>query len=424
MATKIWRGDAPSIAQVTDWVFGGTWEATDVVTITAGTKTVSVVAGSTTITTVVDTVFAALNALDADDYPEFAEVTWSRSSNSLRATADTAGVAFGFTVATTETGGGAADAQTIDGLATSPGTNSTANSGPNDWSVAANWSGNAVPVNSDDVIIQDSNVDIFYGLDQNGVTLTSLMIAADFTGKVGLPTIHAGTSTTGQYYEYRETRLKISSGVVRIGDGNGTGAPLIKLALGSNAAAVTVFKTGNAADTDYGALQLTNTNAGSTLAIFGGAVDVAMQPGDTSTIPSIVASGGVVRLGTGVTLTTVEANGQSQVEVRSAATTLKTQDGGRIQKLAAGTGAAVLVYGGPVEWKGGGTVTALTVGAGKTFDASGCLVAFTITDSTAYDQATINDAGGKATFTNATSCPDGAQSVRFVSKKGATVKVA
>ena len=74
------------------------------------------VAGSTTITTIIDTLVTAWNALSSTAYPEFAEITASRSSSSLVLTMDStnAGRPFTCTVSTTETGGGAADSQTID----------------------------------------------------------------------------------------------------------------------------------------------------------------------------------------------------------------------------------------------------------------------------------------------------------------------
>src|SRR4051794_15444652 len=123
MGTVRWRGDAPAVAQVTAWVFGGTWETDDVVKVTINGKTVSVTTGSTVIATLLDTVVTALNA---STIQEIAEITWSRSSSSLVGTCDTAGVPFTCTVSTTEAGGGAADAQTIDGAASSAGTDSTA----------------------------------------------------------------------------------------------------------------------------------------------------------------------------------------------------------------------------------------------------------------------------------------------------------
>ena len=97
-----------------------------------------------------------VTALNASTITEFAEVTWSRSTSTLIGTADTAGKPFTATMSTTETGGGAADSQTIDGGASSAGTSTTACSGPNFWNVAGNWSGGAVPVNSDDVIIENT----------------------------------------------------------------------------------------------------------------------------------------------------------------------------------------------------------------------------------------------------------------------------
>ena len=157
--------------------------------------------GSTTITTAIDNIVTAWNALDSTVYPEFAEITASRSSSKLVLTADTAGMPFVATLTPLEVNLGAADSQTIEGGTTATtGTAATANSGPNDWSVALNWSGSAVPANSDTVYIENNANDISYGLSQSAVTLTALYISSTYTGKIGLPQVRAVT-TGVSYYE-------------------------------------------------------------------------------------------------------------------------------------------------------------------------------------------------------------------------------
>ena len=89
MATVRWRGDAPAIAQVQSWAFGGTWESSDVIRVTIGGKTKDFTAGSPTTSTVVANLVAAWNALSAASWPEFAELTASQSTTTFKLTADT-----------------------------------------------------------------------------------------------------------------------------------------------------------------------------------------------------------------------------------------------------------------------------------------------------------------------------------------------
>ncbi len=139
-STRVWKGDAAAVAQVTTLTVGGTIEAGDLFKVTIGDKTLTVAAANTTAADVADQIVAAWNALTATTHPEFAEITAAEGSGgTLTLTADTAGKPFTVTPTTTEANGGAADDQTFTQAAT------TASSGPNHWDTAANWSGGAVP---------------------------------------------------------------------------------------------------------------------------------------------------------------------------------------------------------------------------------------------------------------------------------------
>jgi hypothetical protein len=408
MSTIVWRGDAPVTRQVD--TFTPTASNSQTYTITINGKSVSYTADSGT--TVQEICEGLQAALAASTIPEFAEITWTENDSVVTGTGPDDGTPF--TATSSATGAGALAQSTV-----------TAAVGPNRV-VAANFVGAALPTNGDTLVIQDSASSLNYSLSAlSAVTVDLLNILADFSegGEIGLPYFNRSNSG-GAYYEYRGTYLQIGATEVKIGDGNGQGSGLIKLNLGSVQTSIQVFKTGQPTDQDYGAVQLIGTHASNVLRIFGGSVDVAMGPGEVATFATITASGGVVRLGGGCTLTTVEADGNAVVEVRSAATTLQTQGSGIIRKIGSGAVGTIDVGGGTVEYSAAGTITTLVVRAGKTFDASRLTASVTITNSTCYAGATILDPNGKITWTNATSCPDGADSVRFVTKKGATVKVA
>lgn len=399
MSTRRWLGSAQGEAQVTEYVFGGTWEATDVIICTIGTKAFDTVAGSTTITTLIDTLVTAWNALDEDVYPEFAGITASRSSNSLVLTADDEGIPFTCTVSTTETGGGAADAQTIDGGTSSAGIDSTACTGPNFWSVAANWSGGAVPVNSDDVVIENTDVSILYGLGQSAVTLTSLTIRQSFTGQIGLPQVNED----GGYSEYRADQLAIGATTVKIGEGDGSGSSRIKINFGSVQMATTVYNSGTRAEEGLPAILLKGTHASNVLEVYQGSVGVAMLAGEVATIATLsvgyttsVELDAQVTCSSGVTLTTANVSGGS-LQLNAGLTTLSMLAG--TVEVFAGNITTVTVDGGTFYYRGTGTITTLTISDGGTVDFSRDMSTRTVTNALQMHKgATLKDPNAGVTY--------------------------
>lgn len=115
MATKIWRGDAPAVAQVTR-ITPALVEVGDIYTLVMNGKSISVTATAATVANVC-TLLAA--AIAATDITEFSEFTVVNSSTWLTLTAATAGVPFvitaeasngsvlGVTITTTVAGSGA-----------------------------------------------------------------------------------------------------------------------------------------------------------------------------------------------------------------------------------------------------------------------------------------------------------------------------
>ena len=111
------------------WVFGGTWDATDVVNVTIGGNTVTLgPVGSTSIPTILDNLVLALNA---SALPGINAVTWSHVSNVLQGTPKLSGALVAATVTSSEQFGGTATAQSVDGItaATLTTTGSTGSNG-------------------------------------------------------------------------------------------------------------------------------------------------------------------------------------------------------------------------------------------------------------------------------------------------------
>lgn len=402
MATVVGKWDVRSVAQVTAWVFAGTWEATDIVTVTIGSKAVSTTTGSTVITTLLDTLVTALNAVTDN---EFAEIIWSRSSTSLVGTAETAGKTFIATVSTTDVGG-AADAQTIDGATSSVGVDSTACTGPNFANVAGNYVGGSLPVDADTVIFADSEVDVLCGLDLNAVTPAAIYFDSSYTGNIGLPTY----SETGNYYEYRTRYLAFgvaadaTNMAVYVGHGPGNGSPRINFNAGTGQVTVNVANTANSINSNDPAFKFKGTHASNVFSVNKGSVGIASDPGSAAVIATLNVGyidnpegDSDVVCGIGTTLTTINVSGGSLL-TRSAYTTLN-MTGGVVSHMA-GAITTINLDSGTFIQRSNGTITTLKVGSNGVFDCSHDMQARTVTNVELHAGATWRDPFGTVTVTN------------------------
>lgn len=323
MANVFWQGTATAVAQVGTFQITA-YDAATTYKITIGGEVVSVVGNTDVNTTASDLQVA----LEASTHPYFSNITWTVATDTVTATAGTAGVPF--TAASSVSGG----TGTIGAYSAT-----TASSGPNDWSTAENWSGGAVPVNSDDVIIENNSVNIAWGLAQSGVTLTSLIIKKSFTGRIGLKENVFATSANGATassvdVEYRDTYLNIKATDCQIGENNkassSTGSGLIKLDLDSAVSTCTIFGSAASVETNKPAIQLLANNSSTKIYVrkaTGGVGIAVAAPFETSTIASVdisdtMVSNGV-HLGSGVTITTwSQKNGTNFIEAAATITTI------------------------------------------------------------------------------------------------------
>lgn len=342
MATLTWVGGAVETAQVTEWTFGGTWIAGETITVTYGQKTWVYTTVSTVIATITANLDAAYDALSSTTYPEYAEQTASSTATKFILTADTAGKPFTATLSTNSASG------TISAASTT-----TANSGPNTW-IAGNFSGSALPANSDTVIIDVPDVEILYGLDQSAVTLADLRFLS-LNGKLGLPR----TNTDGTSYpEYRDQYLKVGATLCTID----TESTRCKVNFGSVQTACRVLNSGQGEDTDVKAILLLATHASSTADVTRGDVGVAFFAGEVSTLATLYvgqesspASDADVVCGSGTTLGTIVKSGGSLV-VNSAIGTSLTQYGGVTTIYGTGAVAGLSGQGGTIIYNTSGTL--------------------------------------------------------------------
>lgn len=329
-------------------------------------------AGSTVAATVAATIFDAIqDAIATGNYPEFAEISWDNDTSAVITATGTAGVPFTATGTTTETGGGAADAQTFVNA-------TTAGSGPNWASVAANWSSGTVPVTGDLVIIADSDVDILYGLTAlvgPGVELlTGSRIDASYTGEIGLPLINERG-----YEEYRDRYFQIglaTNATFLIGQGPGQGSGRLYLDFGTaDNLTIKVLSTGQSQEQDGEPLRILCVDAANDIDISKGVVGLAREPGQVSTVASVSTgfvdneAGDVLfRAGSGCTLATIVANG-GRIETDCAVTTVTLTNA--TWQHTSGAMGTIINDGGTVIDLSTGTVTAYSGLEGSVYDHSG-----------------------------------------------------
>ena len=303
MAERKWIGAADAIAQV------------DIVNITGfdenTTYTLTINGDSVSVEGITDgqiTATALQVACSASTNPYFSSITFTVNSNTVTLTASSPGNPH--TVASSVDGG----TGTIGAV-----TNTTASSGPNDWDVARNWDGGVVPVSTDDVIFEVSDVDVTHGLNQSAVTLASLTFKKDYTGRVGLKehafaTNSDGGTTDPAKDEYKDQFLQIGATILVLGENftgrNQSGSTLIKIDLVTVLSTVTVHETaGSSFEASKPAIQLLGSNAGNKLFVRAAKASVGIAVGgfETATFSDIeigsdMSAGGVV-LGPGVTIT-------------------------------------------------------------------------------------------------------------------------
>jgi len=279
----------------------------------------------------------------------------------------------------------------------------TASAGPNDVSVASNWSTASLPASGDTLILDGSisSSSLLYGLSSlSSITLANLNIYGTFTGTVGLP----DRNTLG-YYEYRQKFLQIGASSVSIGANGGNGSGRIRLNLGTVQTAISCYSTANSLDTGLPALQILATNSANTLYAYQGTIGLAFQAGQTSTFATVninYASNPATDVnlfgGAGLTLTTLNMFA-GNATLQAGATTI-TANNGICFVLGSGSVTTATLDGGTLEWYSSGTITNLNIGPSGTADFSLDSRPKTVTNCTLFKGCTLTDPNKVVTFTN------------------------
>jgi len=398
--TKVaWEGGSPAVAQISTFTVVDTWATGDIGTLTCGAQSVSYTLEATqTPTAMAEGLVAAWNASTAG---EVAEVTATSAAAVITLTADTAGVPFTVTSSETTAGDGTIGDQ-VD---------STANSGPNDYGTAANWSTGLVPANDEDVVFENSSVSCLYGLAVSGVTVDTVTQKQSFTGHLGLPRNNANG-----YVEYRPMSLETgATDSISLGQGEGTGSGRIKIKAPNLTAAfaVNIYNSGTRAETGIPCILLTTGTQSNdtTMTVNKGDVGVAFFAGETAVIDVLdigymdrpLSDATVVcgdsGTGTDVSpLTTINKTG-GKLSVASNAVTI-TQTDGEISVGNAATVTTLNVDGGTAFYNSIGICTTGVVGGGAILDFRQDGRDHEFTNCSIYETGAIYDPGKTVTWTN------------------------
>ncbi len=393
-----WLGSAPAVAQVDTITPGGTIEIGDIfiLTVTGLDGTTHAITFAATDTTVANVTAGMEAAWNASTNSLATPITATDNTTNLTLTADVAGDAFTVAATTTEANGDPADAQTFVLAAT------TASSGPKHWDTLANWSTGALPGGGagEDIFIENSDVEILYGLDQSGIanTLTSLSIGKSFTGVIGS---NGSAGIAGAYLQIKATTVKIGQ---HFGPGSPIGSGRIKLDLGATATTVTVDAMATSLDDSKPALRLKMASTTSNLFVNRGTVGLAYEAGETSSVGVVkvgyisnVSSDADLSIGDGVTF-----GGTNSLTITGGDTTLPvavttiTQSAGILIITGSGATTTMKMTGGTLTTTSSGNITTLKVQGGTfTGDGTGTIGTATISNST----VTLKETGNITTLT-------------------------
>jgi hypothetical protein len=325
-------------------------------------QSVSYIAAADTVADVTAGLETAWNA-NAESNDLIVSLAAFDGTTELTLTAGTAGTAF--KVLGTATGGTAdiTEANTI------------ANGGPSDYQDTNNWSLGTVPGedvggdDSEDVFIEDSIVDILYGLNNSGSTyfLKSFNPKRTYTGKIGW---NGATGLVGDYLQ-----IKTSKAIVGefFESGNAAGSGRIKLNLGSTAADVIVYKTASSTDSPKPAFRMLAASDSTDIKeIRAGSVGIASETGETATIGDIlishdgsVGTDATLEIGAGVTMDNLTCiGGETSLKCGIETGGVVLSRAGSLITSGTGTIPTLNVEGGSVKPASSGTITACNITAG------------------------------------------------------------
>jgi hypothetical protein len=294
MAKRSFAPNGAAVKQRDTLVFSGTWQAADTITLTIDNVTLVITVGTVTAaadiallvyeaftgaTAFTDVTSTMIPQAGGTAIPQFNEIDCARSSATLTFTSKTAGVPF--TLGASRTTGATGAISYTAGV--------VAATGSTFFSQQDNWTGNTVPVDADDIVFEQSDVDCSDGLEP-AIQPGEFQHHMTYTGFIGRKQRNDNNASQ-VYSDYRTKALTFDdnasgTGVYKLGMGSGKGARGIRLNFGAGKSLVTVLKSG-AASNNIPNILLQGTNADNALTNLSGSVGVSFYAGEAMTLVSL-----------------------------------------------------------------------------------------------------------------------------------------
>jgi len=266
-----------------------------------------------------------------------------------------------------------------------------------DWNTAANWSGTAVPVDTDDVYITSGSVNIA-GFDASATQLNSLTIGSKYTGTIG---------SSG-------TKLKVDATTVNFsGRGDtyldGTYTTFTVMDSGPNTTAL------NISDSTITTLRVLGGSG--TINISSSTLNTTIEQIGAEAVTTVINADNTIG---GSCALTIDSG---IMELKDAIPTVTCYGGLLDIELATGTITTLNQYGGRIRFipTASCTITTLTIYSGLFDSRDSTAPTFTITNSTIHENGTLDERSGleNATFTNPISIEGG--QVRYDTGRTVTI---
>lgn len=376
MASISWLGRAKKVADVWTLTVTGPIVIGETFTVTIGGKSITFTATAATTSNVVSGLVALLTASDAP--AEMLEADWVASDPAIVMTAKTdyQGVPIGVTVSETSAAG------------TFVAVNTVVATGPEDLAATANYSGGALPADTDSLFFGAAE----YGPKYNSAALAAITpalidISPQATYDFGLPKINK----LGGYTEYRTTHLQFDGCTLfRVRAGNQSQLMRFNF-LAAVAVTAVIEGTGSSSESGVPTLDIIGTVATNAIEVLDGSVGIAALANETATMKTIVQSGGTITCGPGATLggaASVLTVGGGTFNARTNLLTATVDAGATLNVDESATVTTLTVEnGGNVNYRSSGTIT--TLNAKGTVDFTGDRSARTITTLNLFPGANL-----------------------------------
>jgi hypothetical protein len=354
-----WVALAVNIRQRDQIVVGGTWLASETITLRIANLDLVITVGTTVTTAAVAAqIVAAINGTLSDAtysmvptggapaIPVFKELSATLSGS----TATILGGGIGdsdkpFTMTSSTTSAAGTLTHTTPIVAT----------GSHHANAADNWSLNAAPANDDDIVFNSGDVSCKYNTAM-GIQPASFTRTAGYKGEIGLPEINLD-ATGAPYAEYRTKSMTfIDNSVTTTATIDASGSGLTRIAAGAGQWTLNVTAAASRKLTSVPVVLLTGTDSANEINVSGsGDLGVAFYAGEAATlaIARQIGTESKLVLGSGVTLTGAAINlGDGRMDINSA-----------------NTGGTIVVNGGDL-WRWSGAHPSVTINKGTVHDGS------------------------------------------------------